>query len=154
VLGDRGALVPRLGVLFLVLYLVACATGEPVNSRLAVNSETTAKLQALRDESKFHKDMTLVYPGAIDEAKRGSLQARLDDLLERLIAGLPSSPTKDYVLREFQLTLPLFEPEDSEDRDRFLTYLEQVMAIVGIESSDGLLNNWRYGFDPNDLPSR
>jgi hypothetical protein len=120
-----------------------------MNPRLSVTAETIAKLQALRDESKFHEDMGLVYPGAVDEAKRVSLQVRLDSLLDRLIAGLPSSPTKDYVLREFQSTLPLFEPEDSEDRDRFLVYLEQVMTIVGIESSDGLLNKWRYGFDPN-----
>jgi Domain of unknown function (DUF4844) len=125
-----------------------------VNSRLSVNAETIAKLQALRDESKFHEDVARFYPGAIGEAKRGSLQAHLNALLDRLIAGLPSSPTKEYVLREFRSTLPLFELEDSEDRDCFLAYLEQVMDIVGLESSDGLLNNWRYGFDPNDLPSR
>jgi hypothetical protein len=120
-----------------------------MNSRLSVNAETVAKLRALRDESKFHEDLALVYPGAFDEATRVSLQTRLNALLDRLIAGLPSSPSKEYVLREFQATLPLYEAEDSEDRDRFLTYLEQIMTIVGIESSDGLLNKWRYGFDPN-----
>jgi hypothetical protein len=141
-----------LGAILFVLFLVACATGEPVSSRLSVNTETISKLQALRDESKFHEDMALAYPGAFDEATRVSLQARLNALLDRLIAGLPSSPTEEYVLREFQSALPLFEPENSEDRDRFLAYLEEVMTIVGIESSDGLLNRWRYGFDPNGAP--
>lgn len=144
---------PRLAVVLLVFLLVACGTGEPVNSKLPVDAQTIAKLQALRDESKFHEDMALVYPGAFDEATRVSLQTRLDALLDRLIAELPSSPTKEYVLREFQATLPLFESEDSEDRDRFLAYLDQIMTIVGIESSDGLLNKWRYGFDPNGVPS-
>ncbi len=27
-------------------------------------------------------------------------------------------------------------------------YIETIMDILGIESSDGLLNQWRYGFDP------
>lgn len=34
--------------------------------------------------------------------------------------------------------------------DRGLTYMEELMDIYGIESFDGRLNIWRYGFDPND----
>jgi hypothetical protein len=42
------------------------------------------------------------------------------------------------------------EGEDSEERDRILSYLEEIMEILGIESSHGLLNEWRYGFDSHD----
>ncbi|MFZ2991208.1 DUF4844 domain-containing protein, partial [Ideonella sp.] len=31
-----------------------------------------------------------------------------------------------------------------------LQYLEDLMRIFSIESSDGLLNKWRYGFDPKE----
>jgi hypothetical protein len=29
--------------------------------------------------------------------------------------------------------------------------MEALMDILGIESSDGLLNGWVYGFDPKDI---
>jgi hypothetical protein len=46
--------------------------------------------------------------------------------------------------------MPAFELVDSEERDRFLDYLNELMSIFSIESSDGLLNTWRYGFDPKE----
>ncbi len=63
--------------------------------------------------------------------------------------------SKSDVLNEFKITLAQFERADSEDKDQMLHYLEQLMDIFGIESSDGLLNKWRYGFDPKQsLASR
>jgi len=38
---------------------------------------------------------------------------------------------------------------DSEEKDRALSYMEEIMDIYGIESSDGRLNKLRYGFDLN-----
>lgn len=37
---------------------------------------------------------------------------------------------------------------DSEDQDQFCRSIEALMDIVGLESSGGLLNKWRYGFNP------
>jgi Domain of unknown function (DUF4844) len=70
-------------------------------------------------------------------------------LLDRLLVGLPQNPTKSYVLGEFKLTLTEFELADSEEQDRACMYIENIMDILGIESSDGLLSQWRYGFDPS-----
>jgi hypothetical protein len=66
---------------------------------------------------------------------------------------LPARATKQYVLEEFRTTLTAFPQEDSRDCDRLLHYMEQIMDIIGIESSDGLLNEWRYGFDPSKAPN-
>lgn len=38
-----------------------------------------------------------------------------------------------------------FEPVDTEDREQLLRYLEEIMDILGIASSDGLLARWMYG---------
>ena len=40
---------------------------------------------------------------------------------------------------------------DSEDRERILLYFQEIMDIVGLESSNGQLNNFYYGFDPNTV---
>ncbi len=41
----------------------------------------------------------------------------------------------------------LYSEFDSEDRERICTYFEELMDIVGLESSGGNLNNFVYGFD-------
>src|SRR3990167_3006514 len=40
-----------------------------------------------------------------------------------------------------------FEDTEEEDQDRFLWYLDELMGIFSIESSDGLLSTWRHGYD-------
>lgn len=40
---------------------------------------------------------------------------------------------------------------DSEDRERICSYFEELMDIVGLESSGGALNVFMYGFDPTEI---
>ncbi|NOU62328.1 DUF4844 domain-containing protein, partial [Marinifilum caeruleilacunae] len=37
-----------------------------------------------------------------------------------------------------------------EDRERICCYFEELMDIVGLESSDGQLNDFMYGFNPSE----
>jgi hypothetical protein len=37
---------------------------------------------------------------------------------------------------------------DTEERERICMYFEELMDIVGLESSEGQLNTFMYGFDP------
>ncbi len=90
------------------------------------------------------------YPGATNEADRVHYEARVNELANRLAKLPPSEQTKSAVLNLFRPTMAEFDAADSEERDRFLGYLEELMDIFGIESSDGLLNKWRYGFDPRE----
>ena len=39
---------------------------------------------------------------------------------------------------------------DTENRERVCGYFEELMDIVELESSDGQLNNFMYGFDPTE----
>jgi hypothetical protein len=43
-------------------------------------------------------------------------------------------------------TLADVDTSESEERDQILAYLDKVMTICGVESSDQLFNVWRYGF--------
>jgi hypothetical protein len=40
---------------------------------------------------------------------------------------------------------------DSEDRERILLYFQEIMDIVELQSSNGQLNDFYYGFDPNTV---
>jgi hypothetical protein len=117
---------------------------------IEITSETLAGLAALRAEPKFHARPEWCYPGAPDEAIRLNAERSVNQMLDRLTAALMTSPTKAFVLSEFQRMLNGFEEHDTEEREQACGYCEQVMALLGIERSDGLLNRWLYGFDPND----
>jgi hypothetical protein len=113
---------------------------------------TPKLLSDLRD---FHLEPKFLDGGiyhAPSEEVRITAAAHLNELIDRLVAAIATHPTKAFVLSEFRRTLTKFDSADSEERDRLLAYLERIMDIVGIESSDGLLNNWRYGFDPAAKP--
>ena len=64
------------------------------------------------------------------------------------IAKLRELRARIKFVRDEATSYPGAPSEDSEERDRVLFYAEEVMDILEIESSGGLLSRWRYGFDP------
>tara|TARA_A200000113_G_C8649533_1_gene285344 strand:- start:101 stop:340 length:240 start_codon:yes stop_codon:yes gene_type:complete len=65
------------------------------------------------------------------------------------------NPTEEKYQESIRIGLLKF-PEvelgyDSEDRERILLYFQEIMDIVGLKSSNGQLNNFYYGFDPNTV---
>jgi hypothetical protein len=136
-----------LQALFLALLSVVLFRGIAAVSaqELKVTPKILSDLREFRRELKFEDGGIYHAPS---EAVRIAAAAHLNELLDRLVASVAAHPTKAFVLSEFRRTLAEFDSSDSEERDRLLAYLERIMDIVGIESSDGLLNDWRYGFDP------
>jgi hypothetical protein len=88
-----------------------------------------------------------IYLVDLDEADRLRYEAWVNQLARSLRKLAPSRQTKLVVLEKFKPVLKKFEDTEEEDQDRFLGYLEELMDIFGIESSDGLLSTWRYGYD-------
>lgn len=115
------------------------------------DSQRIAKLASFASQPKFGEDG--LYPGARDEADRSRLQAIVDGLASRLARLAPGQDGKPQVLAEIEATLPELESDDTEDKERALTYVEELMEICGVDSSDGLLNEWLYGFDPGTASS-
>jgi hypothetical protein len=135
-----------LAMLGVVLFRgVAAVSAQELN----VTPKVFSDLREFRLEPKF-EDAGIYH--APSETVRIAAAARLNELLDRLAAAIAAHPTKAFVLSEFRRTLAEFDRSDSEERDRVLVYMVRIMDIVGIESSDGLLNNWRYGFDPTAKP--
>jgi hypothetical protein len=102
---------------------------------LAITPGTVQELTDLRQAEKF-ADL----PGYNITEEQERLSAVLNDLLDRLIAGVATNPTKLWVMMQFQPSLEAIEDEDTEGRERFGAYMERIMDILEIESSDGLLD--------------
>jgi hypothetical protein len=147
---DLGNRMSRAIVHVLVLMTIACCVNQQVSAQRpkeAMMNTQHASLQDLIMVVKFKNDGFL-YTGAHPEIKRLYYEASVNQLIRRLMDYKPKRLTKQAVMQEFKPTLADFDDADSEDKDAMLSYLEQIMDILSIESSDGMLNKWRYGFDP------
>lgn len=141
-------------VVFLAVMLMACAAFASYlfrvlvphpDQKLEVTQDRLAKLAALRDKRKYVELPGTNYIGLRPEPDRQRAELQMNALIDRLRDGLAANPSKKFVLGEFRITLDEFEPGDTEDREQLLRYLESIMDILGIASSNGLLSRWMYG---------
>lgn len=110
---------------------ISDVTDEP----LAVDADVMSELVAFRSKPKLAQ-----LPGVDPTAERERLSGVLDALANKLIAGVQANPSKLWVLTQFQPYLELVDNEDTEGREHFGMEIEEIMDILGIESSDGLLS--------------
>lgn len=112
------------------------------------------KFEKFKRKEKFTPDNTIYYPGIADSTLRPTLTEKnnlaADDFQKLATSG--SATDKDYQdkikigLKRFS---DIYLNLDTEDRERVCSYFEELMDIVGLESSGGHLNEFMYGFDPS-----
>ena len=134
--------------ILLVLCLIQ-GCNEMEIKMLSNGSEVKEALRELKSQKKFLANLALFYPGAPDELIRIEAENVINSALVKLI----ESPSDSFTENEFWLTLKVAAKQlakmDSEEIDRGLSYMEEIMGIYKIESSEGRLNDWRYGFEPS-----
>ena len=108
-----------------------------------------AALRAFIAKKKF--EPSIFHPVQRNEAERLHLQAVVDALAARLLPLADQPPDKPRVFAEFRRSMGDIDPGESEDKEQAGGYMEELMDIFGIASSDGLLSAWVYGFDPGDM---
>lgn len=92
------------------------------------------QLRAFRDGPKLAN-----LPGPNPSAERERLASELDRLAGALLAGLERHPTKFWVLTQFQHALEAVQDADARAREHFGEELERIMDVLGIDSSDGVV---------------
>jgi hypothetical protein len=116
---------------------------------LSNGSEVKEVLRELKSQKKFLENLALFYPGAPDEL----LRIEAENIINSALIKLIESPSDSLTENEFWLTLKVAAKQlskmDSEEMERGLSYMEEIMDIYKIESSEGRLNEWRYGFEPS-----
>ena len=121
------------------------------NNMIHNNAENLTKLEKLLIEKKFTADEKLFYLGAPSEEIRATCEKAMNIVLTALIDTPEAGITEEEFWKLLEKAANVFKQFDSEEMDRGLNYMEQIMEIYGIESSGGRLNNWRYGFDPTEF---
>ena len=116
---------------------------------MKVNVDAVSKLQALADRDNFAPN-GILYTGVQDPAQRVDLNTRFKLAVSRFISAVENKSTKDEYLALMASEIKKFERTDleTEDAEQVGTNFEHIMDCIGLESSEGILNDWMYGFDP------
>ena len=132
-------------IFLLNLAVISCAQEKPSsNDSQKIFTEFIKK-------DKFNKDETLLYPGWEDNNLKILLTKEINRIAETFkFIQNSKNPTDEFFQKAIQIGLKPIEKLnlDTEDRTRVANYIEELMDIVKLESSNGILNNYVYGFDP------
>lgn len=116
-------------------------------------NKLTKSFDVFIQKEKFQEDRAIYYPGISDPVLKPILTDKVNQAAEDFRqASLKTNPTKEDYLNALDKGLSRFSPYtpfDTEDRERVGLYFEELMQIVGLKSSDGRLNKFLYGFDPD-----
>ncbi|PRX12568.1 DUF4844 domain-containing protein [Nonlabens ulvanivorans] len=99
------------------------------------------------------------YPGIADEQMQPVFTEKINQIASDFKTVAESKkPTDKKYQEKIRIGLSNFVDVylelDTEDRERVCSYIEELMDIVELESSNGLLNKFMYGFDPNELSKK
>lgn len=138
------------GILFPLILFLFTACGQ---RQIKTPENTMTKFEVFKNEEKFLPDDRLFYPGIGDPKLKPILTDKINlsaDDFKRL-ADKGTATDKEYqdaIKKGLERFAEIYLKLDTEDRGRICHYYEELMNIVGLESSDGHLNNFMYGFDP------
>lgn len=112
------------------------------------------ELLDFKSKEKFIEDSTIYYKGIAELAIRSLLTEKINLVADDFMSlSQDQSVTEKEYQNKIKIGLQRFSDLylqlDTQNRERICQYFEELMDIVGIESSGGHLNNFMYGFNPN-----
>ncbi|HWJ26916.1 MAG TPA: DUF4844 domain-containing protein [Flavisolibacter sp.] len=131
------------------MFLLSCKDQKQENKNKEIN-----KFDEFIQKEKFVQDRSILYPGISDPVLKPILTQKVNQAAEDFKeVAIKEHPTKQQYLEVMKVGLSRFStnlPFDTEDRERVCHYFEELMHMVGLESSEGQLNMFLYGFDPDE----
>jgi hypothetical protein len=139
-----------------ILFLILSACGQNV-TEMKTPENAVKKFAEFIEKKKFVEEN--YYPGIADEKMRPLFTEKINQTANDFkTVAVSKNPTDKKYLEKIEIGLSRFADIymelDTEDRERVCAYFEELMNIVGLESSNGLLNNFMYGFDPNEVKKK
>ncbi|EPC7181006.1 DUF4844 domain-containing protein [Acinetobacter baumannii] len=130
---------------------VGCAQKTDNKTEISIqnsNSIVIQQLEKFKTQDHFAGDGQL-YTGVQEPALAISLNRKVADTAQAFIAlyQQKNEPTKAELLHVLAHGISQIDPDtlDTEDREQVATTFESFLDIVGLESSEGILNKWVYG---------
>ena len=137
-------------LIFSLLFLSNCA-----QKTIKTQKETMTKFSQFREKEKFIEDKSIFYPGIGDPKMRPILTEKINKVADGFEAisksqNLTEESYQNVIRKGLSNFADVYLVLDTEDRERVCHYFEEIMDIVDLESSNGQLNDFMYGFDPTE----
>lgn len=137
----------------LILFFTLSACGQKA-TEMKTPEDANEKFTEFIAKKKFFPEN--LYPGIRDEKMRPIYTEKINQVASDFKNVAESeNPTDKKYQDKIKIGLSRFEDVylklETEDRERVCTYIEELMDIVGLESSNGQLNKFMYGFDPMEM---
>lgn len=133
-------------IIFLIIFY-SCGQSKINTPKAAIN-----RFEDFISKEKFLPDSKIFYPGIGDEKLKPILTKLINesanDFQNIAIKGSASDiEYQNAIKKGLNRFSKIYLELDTENRERICSYYEELMDIVGLESSGGLLNEFMYGFD-------
>ena len=137
----------------LVLFLTLSACGQNA-TEMKTPENANEKFMEFLAKKKFIKEN--FYIGIENEKMQPIFTEKINQIGTDFKNIAESKKPTDKKYQEkigigFSRFAKIFLELDTEDRERVCTYIEELMDIVELESLNGQLNKFMYGFDPNEI---
>lgn len=132
------------------IFFLAFALIVPTQG-LAMCSDSSAQaLRAIVGGDHFNAASDNIYGGVADASIRAHLDTQFDAAALALADACAHNVSAAELLTIFKTYLDGMDREtrDTEDAEHVAGFYEKMLDSLEIESSDGILNDWLYGFDP------
>jgi len=141
--------------IFIILFTLS-ACGQSANE-MKTPENANEKFAEFTEKKKFIAEN--FYPGIADEKMQPVLVEKVNLIASDFKTVAESKkPTDKKYQEKIEIGLSRFADIylelDTEDRERVCSYIEELMDIVELQSSNGKLNKFMYGFDPNELTKK
>lgn len=115
---------------------------------MPIKEGVQGRLHALAQQDHFASD-GILYTGVQDPVERKRLNAKVALSIQKFIVAYQNNASKQAYLKLLASEIATYPRGDTEDAERVAMVFEKIMDCVGLESSNGILNTWMYGFDPD-----
>ena len=134
-------------IFIIILTLSACGQ-KPTEMKTPKNANE--KFAEFVGKKKFVEEN--LYPGIADEKMRPIFTEKINKAASDFKTVAESEKPTDIKYQEkigigLSRFADVYMELDTEDRERVCSYFEELMDIVELESSNGQLNKFMYGFD-------
>ncbi len=143
----------------LALFLTLSSCGQSANKMKTPENANEMIVEFIAKKKFIEQPYPNFYPGIADEKMRPIFTKKINSIASDFKRVAESkNPTDKKYQEKIGIGLSRFANVymelDTEDRERVCTYIEELMDIVGLESSNGQLNKFMYGFDPNEITDK
>ena len=146
------ALAMRRWLITATLIVASCFGAIAQGSSMHTKTDAVLELQTLAAQDHFAADGAL-YTGVLDPVLRMRLNTQVDSTIGKFVRSVQRKASRKEYLALLASEISGFDRAqlDTEDAEHVAANFERIIDCIGLESSDGVLNNWMYGFDPNQL---